>query len=126
MYMDAKDSTKECTYGCDELDIIQTHMRNNHGYFSPIVCDKCGRKLSSKNVLERQKLVCKKTIGGRKSCVCTANGCSRSYTTAAKLKLHIDTHKVDDFISSTTSKKTKKEKGGSQVTPRKRMKRSDL
>ena len=111
MYMDAKDPAKECSYGCDELDIIQTHMRNNHGYFSPIVCDKCGRQLSSKNALERHKLVCKKTTGERKSHVCTANGYSRSYTTVAKLKLHIDTHNADDFISSTTSMKTKKKKG---------------
>ena len=67
MYMDAKDPTKECSYGCDELDIIQTHMRNNHSYFSPLVFNKCGRQLSSKNALERHKLVCKKTIGERKS-----------------------------------------------------------
>ena len=86
-------------------------MRNNHGYFSPIVCDKCGRQLSSKNALVRHKFVCKKTIVERKSHVCTANGCSRSYTTANKLKLHIDTHNADDFISSTTSMKTKKGKG---------------
>ena len=111
MYMDAKDPTKECSYGCAELDIIQTHMRNNHDYLSPIVCDKCARQLSSKNAIERHKLVCKKTIGERKSHVCTANDCSRSYTTAAKLKLHIDTHNADDFISSTTSIKTKKGKG---------------
>ena len=74
MYMDTKDPTKECTYGCDELDIIQTHMRNNHGYFSPIVCDKCGRQLSSKNALERHKhklSAYKKTIGERKSLMCT-------------------------------------------------------
>ena len=125
--MDTKDPTKECTYGCDELDIIQMHMKNNHGYFSPVVCDKCGRQLSSRNALERHKLACKKTIGERKSHVCTANSCSKSYTTCAKLKLHNDTHKADDFIGSTTSKKTKNGKGReSQVTPRKRMKRSDL
>ena len=86
-------------------------MKGNHGYFSQIVCDKCGRQLSSKNALERHKLVCKKTIGERRSHVCTANGCSKSYTTAAKLKLHIDTDRADDFISTTTSKKTKRGKG---------------
>ena len=87
MYMDAKDPTKECTYGCDELDIIQTHVKNNHGYFSPVVCDKCGRQLSSRDALERHKLACKKTIGERKSHVCTESGYSRSYTTCVKLKL---------------------------------------
>ena len=115
MYMDAKDLTKECSYGCDELDIIQTNIGNNHGYFSPIVCDKCGRQLSSKNALGRHMFVCKKIIGERKSHMCTANGCSRSYTTAAKLKLHIDTHNADAFISSTTSMKTKKRKGREKI-----------
>ena len=125
MYMDANNPTKECSHGCDELDIIQTHMRNKLGYFSPIVCDKYGRQLSSKNSLVRHKFVCKKTIGERKSHVCTANGCSGSYTN--KLKLHIDTHNADDFISSTTSMKTKKGKDReNQVTSSKRIKRSDL